>query len=312
MKAVFMGTPDFAVTSLRALLAAGHDVAAVFTRADTPKNRGMKLLPPPVKVAALNAGLSVYQPRTLRDGEALRILREIAPDVIIVAAYGRILPADILHLPKYGCINVHASLLPAYRGASPINAAILHGETETGVTIMQMNEGLDTGDILLSAKTGIGPAESFGALQQRLAEIGAQALLDALSGLDQGSLTPQSQDDTQASYAPLIKSRDAQVCFDGSAQQVACAIRAYDPAPGAFAWLGQEKLKLFGAQAEESDGVADPGVIAGVTPAGMIVQCRSGRVRIAEVQGAGGKRMPADAFFRGHAALLYQRFQQPT
>lgn len=310
MKVVFMGTPDFAVTSLRALLTAGHEVSTVFTRADTPKNRGMKLLPPPVKVAALEAGIPVYQPRTLRDGESFRILQEIAPDVIVVAAYGRILPAAILELPRYGCINVHASLLPAYRGASPINAAILHGETETGVTIMQMNEGLDTGDILLTARTDIGPDESFGALQERLAGIGAQALLDALNGLEQGRLTPRKQDDTKASYAPLIKNQDAQVSFAGSARQIACAIRAYDPAPGAFAWLGQEKLKLFGAQAEDSDeGCALPGTIVSVSADDMVVQCQNGRVRIAAVQGAGGKKMPADAFFRGHASLREQRFQ---
>lgn len=310
MKAVFMGTPDFAVTSLRALLAGGHEVAAVFTRADTPKNRGMKLLPPPVKVAAQEAGIPVYQPRTLRDGQAFAILQKIAPDVIVVAAYGRILPGDILHLPRYGCVNVHASLLPAYRGASPINAAILHGESETGVTIMQMDEGLDTGDILLAVRTPIGLAESYGALQDRLAGLGAQALLDALDGLSGGRLTPRKQDDRLASVAPLIKNQDAFVSFTGTAQTVACAIRAYDPAPGAFAYLGEEKLKLFGAQALGRDGDSQPaGTIVGVDRTGVCVQCADGQVLIATVQGAGGKKMPADAFFRGHAALLGQKFQ---
>lgn len=310
MKVVFMGTPEFAVSTLRALLKSGHEVAAVFTRADTPKNRGMKLLPPPVKVAAQQAGLPVYQPRTLRGGEALCTLRELNPDVIVVAAYGRLLPPDILALPRYGCVNVHASILPAYRGASPINSAILHGERETGVTIMQMQEGLDTGDILLCVRTGIDPAESYGQLQDRLAELGAAALLDALEGLREGRIVPQKQDDAKATYAPLIKNQDALVSFSEDYRKVSCAIRAYDPAPGAFAFLGEEKLKLFGARAVPDEGGDAPcGAILRVDGEGVLVRCAGGCVRIATVQGAGGKKMPADAFFRGHAALRQQKFQ---
>ena len=307
MKIVFMGTPDFAVAALRALHDCGeHELAAVFTRADTPKNRGMKFLPPPVKVAALEYGLPVYQPKTLRDGTALQILREINPDVIVVAAYGRILPAEILALPRFGCINVHASLLPRYRGASPIASAILHGEKQTGVTIMQMNEGLDTGDMLLSTATDIGETETCGQLEERLAAIGGETLLKALRSLS--DLKPIRQDDAQSTYAPLIKSQDAHIAFSQTGRAVACAIRAYDPAPGAFSFLGEEKLKLFGARFLEEHPDVPAGTPVRADKNGLVVRCGDGCVCISEVQKAGGKKMPAEAFFRGHAALLSQRF----
>lgn len=310
MKVVFMGTPEFAVTTLDALLHSRHEVLAVFTRADTPKNRGMKMLPPPVKIRALEAGIQVYQPATLRGAECEETLRALAPDVIVVAAYGRIVPPGILALPKYGCINVHASLLPAYRGASPIATAIARGETRTGVTIMQMNEGLDTGDMLLRETVEIGESETFGALQERLAQIGAQALLNVLDKAERGELAPQRQDDSAASYAPLIKNQDAFVSFAGDSCAAACAIRAYDPAPGAFGFLGEEKIKLYGAQTvPQTGGPAPCGSIVDVGKQGMVVQCTQGCVRIAQVQGAGGKKMPADAFFRGHGALLKERFR---
>ena len=307
MKIVFMGTPAFAVAALRALHnSRQHELAAVFTRADTPKNRGMKFLPPPVKVAALEYNIPIYQPKTLRDGTATEILREIAPDVIVVAAYGRILPQDILALPRFGCINVHASLLPRWRGASPIASSILHGDEETGVTIMQMNEGLDTGDMLLSAATKIGETETCGQLEARLADMGAQALLDALCRLPH--LTPRRQNDAEATYAPLIKSQGAHISFGEPGYAVACAIRAYDPAPGAFSVLGEEKLKLFGAEAVDENHDVPAGTPVRADKLGLLVKCGKGCVRISEVQRAGGKRMPAEPFFRGHAALLSQRF----
>ena len=307
MKIVFMGTPDFAVATLRALHDSGeHMLAAVFTRADTPKNRGMKFLPPPVKVAALEYGLPVYQPNTLRDGLAAEILRQISPDIIVVAAYGRILPREILELPRFGCLNVHASLLPRYRGASPIASAILNGERETGVTIMQMNEGLDTGDMLLSAATAIGETETCGQLEARLAQIGAEALLNALRDLPH--LTPHTQSEAEATYAPLIKNQDAHVNFSGSSHTAACAIRAYDPAPGAFSHLGEEKLKLFGARTVDQTPDVPAGTPVRADKNGLLVRCADGCVLISDVQKAGGKKMPADTFFRGHAALLSQRF----
>lgn len=306
MKVVFMGTPDFAVATLRALCASEHEVAAVFTRADTPKNRGMKMMPPPVKVEALAHNLPVFQPTTLRDGAALEILRGLKPDAIIVAAYGRILPREILELPRYGCINVHASLLPRFRGASPIQAAILHGDAQSGVTIMQMADGIDTGDMLYTAATEIGPRETCGELEQRLADIGARALLETLALCERGALQPQKQDDAYATHAPLIKNGDCLIDFSHKCDTVACAIRAYDPAPGAFAFLGGEKMKLYGAEAVQESGEA--GRILSVDARGARVACGEGSVLIEAVQGQGGKKMPADAFFRGHKQMLTEKF----
>ena len=304
-----MGTPDFAVTALEALHEAGHEIVGVYTRMDTPKNRGMKMLPPPVKVKALEYGIPVYQPKNLRGEDTQQELRDLAPEAIIVAAYGRILPQAVLDIPKYGCLNIHASLLPRYRGASPINACILHGETEAGVTIMQMDAGLDTGDMLLPAATEILPNESCGSLHDRLAKIGGEAIVKALDLLAKGELSGVPQPAEGFTYAPMIQTSDCKIDFTKSAHEVNCAIRAYDPAPGAFAMLGGDKMKLFGASLEEKDGaVAAPGTIVKNDKNGIVVACGTGTVRIATVQGAGGKKMPADAFFRGHAAMLSEIF----
>lgn len=306
MKVVFMGTPDFAVATLRALCASGHEVAGVFTRADTPKNRGMKMMPPPVKVEALAHNLPVFQPTTLRDGAALEILRSLKPDAIVVAAYGRILPREILEFPRHGCINVHASLLPRFRGASPIQAAILHGDAQSGVTIMQMADGIDTGDMLYVAATDIGSRETCGELEQRLADIGARALLETLALCERGALQPQKQDDARATHAPLIKNGDCLIDFSHKSDAVACAIRAYDPVPGAFAFLGGEKMKLYGAETAQESGEA--GRILSVDARGARVACGEGSVLIEAVQGQGGKKMPSDAFFRGHKQMLSEKF----
>ena len=208
MKIVFMGTPDFAVPCLQALLQQAYEVVGVFTQPDKPKGRGYKMIPPPVKAAAVEAGLSVYQPLSLRKGEeaeqAMQTLQELAPDVIVVVAYGQILPKAVLDLPKYGCINIHGSLLPAYRGAAPMQMCLLNGETETGVTSMQMAEGLDTGDMLVKAALPIGADETFASLHDRLAELGASVLLETLEKLEAGTLQPEPQDDAKSSYAGRI------------------------------------------------------------------------------------------------------------
>lgn len=304
-----MGTPDFAVAALEALHDAGHEIVGVYTRMDTPKNRGMKMLPPPVKVKALEYGIPVYQPKNLRGEDTQQELRDLAPEAIIVAAYGRILPQAVLDIPKYGCLNIHASLLPKYRGASPINACILHGETEAGVTIMQMDAGLDTGDMLLPAATEILPNESCGSLHDRLAKIGGEAIVKALDLLAKGELRGEPQPEVGFTYAPMIQTSDCKIDFTKTAHEVSCAIRAYDPSPGAFAMLGGDKMKLFGASLEEKDGeAAAPGTIVKNDKNGIVVACGKGTVRIATVQGAGGKKMPADAFFRGHAAMLSEIF----
>ena len=309
MRIVFMGTPDFAVAALEALHEAGHDIVGVYTRMDTPKNRGMKMLPPPVKVKALEYGIPVYQPKNLRGEDTQQELRDMAPDVIVVAAYGRILPQAVLDIPKHGCLNIHASLLPKYRGASPINACILHGETEAGVTIMQMDAGLDTGDMLLPAATEMLPDESYGSLHDRLAKIGGEAIVKALDLLAKGELKGEPQPAEGFNYAPMIQTADCKIDFSKSAKEVSQAIRAYDPAPGAFATLGGEKMKLFGASLEQEEGSCGaPGAIIKNDKKGIVVACGQGAVRIGTVQGAGGKKMPADAFFRGHAAMLSEIF----
>ena len=309
MRIVFMGTPDFAVAALEALHEAGHDIVGVCTRMDTPKNRGMKMLPPPVKVKALEYGIPVYQPKNLRGEDTQQELRDMEPEVIVVAAYGRILPQAVLDIPKYGCLNIHASLLPKYRGASPINACILHGETEAGVTIMQMDAGLDTGDMLLPVSTEMLPDESCGSLHDRLAKIGGEAIVKALDLLAKGELKGEPQPAEGFTYAPMIQTADCKIDFSKSAKEVSCAIRAYDPAPGAFAMLGGEKMKLFGASLEQEDGdCGAPGTIVKNDKQGIVVACGQGTVRIGTVQGAGGKKMPADAFFRGHASMLSEIF----
>lgn len=309
MRIVFMGTPDFAVAALEALHEAGHDIVGVYTRMDTPKNRGMKMLPPPVKVKALEYGIPVYQPKNLRGEDTQQQLRDMAPEVIVVAAYGRILPQAVLDIPKHGCLNIHASLLPKYRGASPINACILHGETEAGVTIMQMDAGLDTGDMLLPVATKMLPDESCGSLHDRLAKIGGEAIVKALDLLAKGELKGEPQPAEGFTYAPMIQTADCKIDFTKSAKEVSCAIRAYDPAPGAFATLGGDKMKLFGASLEQAEGSCGiPGAIVKNDKKGIVVACGEGAVRISTVQGAGGKKMPADAFFRGHAAMLSEIF----
>ncbi len=308
MRTVFMGTPDFADASLKALLGSRHEVCAVFTRADTPKNRGMKMTMPPVKITALAEDIPVYQPSTLRSQEVYDILASIQPDIIIVAAYGMFLPKSILELPRYGCINVHASLLPKYRGASPINAAIIEGESQTGVTIMKMAKGIDTGDMLISRAVDILPDDSYASLHDKLAPVGGQLLLEALDLIESGNAIYTPQDDSLSTYAHIIKTEDARISFEWDAAACACHIRGYDPAPGAFAFLGGERIKLFSAVKGDAAVSRGPGEIIGCDKKGLAVQAKDGVVLIREVQLNGKKRMPAADCFRGRPQLLEERF----
>ena len=308
MRTVFMGTPDFADASLKALLGSRHEVCAVFTRADTPKNRGMKMTMPPVKITALAEDIPVYQPSTLRSQEVYDILASIQPDIIIVAAYGMFLPKSILELPRYGCINVHASLLPKYRGASPINAAIIEGESQTGVTIMKMAKGIDTGDMLISRAVDILPDDSYASLHDKLAPVGGQLLLEALDLIESGNAIYTPQDDSLSTYAHMIKTEDARISFEWDAAACACHIRGYDPAPGAFAFLGGERIKLFSAVKGDAAVSRGPGEIIGCDKKGLAVQAKDGVVLIREVQLNGKKRMPAADCFRGRPQLLEERF----
>ena len=245
MKIVFMGTPDFAVPSLRSILDAGHTVAGVFTQPDKPKGRGHAVAPPPVKQLALEKQISVFQPKTLRTAEAGDQIRSLSPDLIIVVAYGKILPPEILQIPPRGCVNVHASLLPKYRGAGPIQWSILNGETVTGITTMYMGEGLDTGDILLQRETPVMENETAGELHDRLSEIGAELLIETLVQMEQGRLTSVPQDDKKATYAPMLTKDLSPLDFSFPATKVHNQIRGLSPWPCAQTQLGGKRLKIY-------------------------------------------------------------------
>lgn len=306
MKILFMGTPDFAVPSLRRMADDGHEICGVFTQPDKPKNRGHKLAFSPVKEFALSRNFAVYQPAKMRDGEALSIVRTLAPELIVVAAYGKILPREILDAPKYGCINVHSSLLPAYRGAAPINWAILNGETETGVTIMYMAEALDAGDIIQSMKTPIGEDEDAGALTARLAELGAQALSESVAAIASGTARRTPQCHEQATYAPMLSKELSTVDWNRSVHEIHCQIRGLLPWPAATTTLFSEApAKLYRAEETGETSYAAAGTIVAADKRGISVACGDGKLlRILELQAPGGKRMSAAAYLLGHPIRL--------
>ncbi|MBQ6213740.1 methionyl-tRNA formyltransferase [Ruminococcus flavefaciens] len=299
MKIVFMGTPDFAVPCLRTLAESSHDTAAVFTQPDKPKGRGYKLIPTPVKAAAEEYGIPVYQPLSLRKGddaeESMRILREISPDLIVVTAYGQILPKEILELPKYGCINIHASLLPKYRGAAPINWVLLNGEKETGVTSMQMSEGLDTGDMLIKRATEIGENETCEELYARLSAMGGEVLAETIDAVEKGTLKPEVQDDSLSCYSPMIRKEMSALDFSKSAAEVHNTIRGVT----GFTMLDGKRLKVFRSEiAQGSFDGAENGAV--VDTASFAVKCGDGKAVIfREVQPEGKKRMKTEDFLRG-------------
>lgn len=299
MKIVFMGTPDFAVPCLRKLAESGHEVAAVFTQPDKPKGRGYKMIPTPVKSAALEYGIEVYQPLSLRKGddaaEAMRILNDIAPELIVVTAYGQILPKEVLELPKYGCVNIHASLLPKYRGAAPINWVLLNGEKETGVTSMQMSEGLDTGDMLIKKSTEIGENETYEELYARLSEMGGEVLMETIAAIENGTLSPEVQDDSLSCYSPMIRKEMSALDFSKSAKEIHDTIRGVT----GFAMLEGKRIKVY--RSVVSDNIApdaENGAI--VNTDNFTVKCGDGKcVTFLEVQPEGKKRMATADFLRG-------------
>ena len=301
MKIVFMGTPDFAVPSLKGLAAAGHEICGVFTQPDKPKNRGMKLQQSPVKQYALEAGLTVYQPAKMRDGEALNILRALDPDLIAVAAYGKILPVDILELPRLGCVNVHSSLLPRYRGAAPINWAILNGEDETGVTIMRMAEGMDTGDILAQAVTPIDLNENAAQLFDRLAQMGADLLVETVKGLEAGTVQSVPQDEALATHAPMLSRALSPLDWENSARRLHDQVRGLYPWPAATAVLDGVRCKVLRtALTGQTTGKPAGSVLQG-DKKGLKIACGDGGVLdILELQPDGKKAMAAPAFLLGH------------
>ena len=298
MRIVFMGTPDFAVPSLQALIDAGHDVCAVYTQPDKPQGRKQILTAPPVKTLALEHDIPVFQPNTLKNEDEQARLREIAPEVIIVVAYGKLLPKAVLDIPPHGCINVHGSLLPRWRGAAPIQWAVIAGDEMAGVTTMQMAEGLDTGDMLLTYETKVGEKETAGELFDRLAQSGAELLIQTLVKLDE--ITPRPQDDAQSCYAHMLDKQMAVIDWSKSAHEIDCLIRGLNPWPIALTTLSGERLKVFAA--EKAAGNGEPGTVLEADPKkGLTVACGEGALGLTEIQLVGGKRMKAMDFLRGHA-----------
>ena len=301
MKILFMGTPEFAVPSLNALLGAGHTFCGVFTQPDKPKNRGMKLLPSPVKVCALSHEIPVFQPAKMRDGEALGYLRELDPELIVVAAYGKILPSEILDYPVKGCINVHSSLLPKYRGAAPINWAILNGEAVTGVTIMHMAPALDAGDIIAQASTPIGADETAPTLTARLAELGAELLVSAVEAIGAGTAARTPQDEADSTYAPMLSRELSPMDWSKPARTLHDQVRGLLPWPAAVAEFGGIRCKVFSTDIPLQTTDAAPGTILEAGKRGIDIACGGGTVlHIDELQADGGKRMKAADYLRGH------------
>lgn len=300
MRILFMGTPSFAVASLRRLVEDGHEVCGVFTQPDRPKNRGHKMMPPPVKEYALSVGLPVYQPEKMRDGTALSLVQQLQPELIVVAAYGRILPREILEAPALGAINVHSSILPKYRGAAPINWAILNGEAVTGVTIMYMAEGMDTGDIILCRETEIGPEEDAQELTERLAELGADALREAMVQLSAGTVVRIPQNGENATYAPMLTRELSDIDWTRGARQIHDQVRGLIPWPCAKTDLLGKTVKVFRTTVGCPTS-AEPGAVLSLGKQGIEIACGDGwSIVITELQPDGGKRMSATAYLAGH------------
>jgi len=297
MKIVFMGTPEFAVPSLRALIGAGHEIAAVVTQPDRPSGRGKVLTPPPVKTAAEAAGIPVLQPAKIRTEEFFAELSSYSPDLICVTAYGRILPKSILDLPPYGCVNAHASLLPRYRGAAPINWAIVRGESVTGVTTMLMDEGMDTGDMLLKREVAIEDDDTGETLSRKLAAVGGELLVETLALLEEGGLSPEKQDETLATYAPIIKKEDGLIDWSLPARDIRNLVRGMLPWPGAYTSLGGKMLKIFRAALSEGEG--QPGEVIKSGGRTLRVAAGKGALDVLELQIEGGKRLESAAFLAG-------------
>jgi len=300
---LFMGTPDFAVPALRGLVHGGWPVLAVVTQPDRPQGRGRSPASPPVKRLAEELGLPVFQPEKVREPDFLNTFRILAPDIVAVAAFGQILPREIVRGPRMGCINIHPSLLPKYRGAAPIQRSLIGGEKNTGVTIMRMDEGVDTGDILLQQETPIGPEETFGELQDRLAKLGSELLIMALAMLQTGTLLPRPQDHRLASPAPRIGREEARIRWDRDCREIVSLIRGLSPVPGAFTMIAGKQLKVFAATAEPSPVSETPGTVSG-EPAGTLrVAAGNGYLLLKEVQLEGKKRMSVADFLRGCSVL---------
>lgn len=298
MRVVFMGTPDIAATCLKKIIADGFEVVGVYTQPDRPKNRGMKLAFSPVKEVALSVDIPVYQPENFREDADVETLRELKPDVVAVVAYGRILPQRVLDIPSLGCINIHASILPSYRGSAPYQWAVLDGQKETGVTAMYLCREMDAGDMIDVSKTPIGKNETAGELLDRLAVLGADLLSKTLSSIERGESTRTAQDSEKATYAPMLDKSMCPIDFTKTAQQVHNQVRGLHPWPVATMELQGQRFKIH--QTVITEGSGAPGEILGLTKTGLKVACGTGAVEIRSLQAEGGKRMNAPDYFRGH------------
>lgn len=300
MRLVFMGTPAFAAACLSAVLETEHEVVGVYTKPDTPKNRGMKLIPSEVKVLAQAHGLPVYQPTGFRDDEVYETLKALAPDLIVAVAYGKLLPQRVLDIPPLGCINIHGSILPALRGAAPVQWAVLNDLPETGVTAMYLNAGMDEGDIIDVRTTPIGETETAGELMDRLAVLGAELLRDTLSAIAGGTASRSAQDPALASYAPMLTKELSPIDWTQPARHILAQIRGLNPWPAATATLGGTEFKIWEARANAQRTDAEPGAPVSLTKAGLVVACGDGTILITKLQAPGGKAMAAADYFRGH------------
>jgi methionyl-tRNA formyltransferase len=307
MRIVFMGTPEFAVPSLEALLKSEDQVVGIVTQPDRPKGRGQTLAAPPVKIIAQREGIPFLQPLKIRVPEFLEALAAWKPDLIAVTAFGRILHAPILSLPPKGCVNVHGSLLPKYRGAAPVQWAVINGETETGITTMMMDEGMDTGPMLLQERLAILPDDTSGTLAPRLAELGGRLLVETIRRLKDGTVTPRVQDSAQATMAPLLKKEDGLIDWTGSARSIADRVRGLSPWPGAYTFLGTDRWNIWNATAKSGPSDEQPGTIVEVTKQSIHVATGAGRLGLLAIQTANSKRMTVAQFLAGHRVAAGSR-----
>ena len=305
MRLVFMGTPDFAVPCLRRLAEDGHEVLAVFTQPDKPQGRKFIITPPPVKVTAQELGLPVFQPKTLKDEAVQAQLRALAPDVIVVVAYAKLLPKAVLDIPRLGCVNVHGSLLPKYRGAAPIQWTVINGDGTGGVTTMFMGEGLDTGDMLLKAETPVGAEETAGQLFDRLKDLGADLLLETLEKLEQGTLTPVPQNEEDATHAPMLSKELSVIDWSKPARELHDLIRGLNPWPSAYSYLDGKKLKIHASRVAEGSGEAGK---AFSKDGNLLVYCGKDALELTEIQTENGKRMDGKSYLLGHPLNKDSRF----
>ena len=309
MRILFMGTPEFAVASLKRLVEDGHEICGVITQPDKPKNRGHKMQPTPVKEYALSQGLEVYQPLKARDGEAMGIVEQLDPELIVVAAYGKILPEDLLNYPKYGCVNVHGSLLPAYRGAAPMQRAIMAGEKTVGVTTMKMAKGMDTGDMYLKAEMPLTTDDNFETVHDKLADMGAQILVHTLRGLEAGTLKAHPQDEALATHAAKIEKADCLLSFDKSAREVFFYARGLTPIPLPFAYLKGKMIKFTSLTLAKEEGVwGSPGEVISLDDGKITVACATGALVIDGVLPEGKKNMASSDFVRGRGIAVGDMF----